>query len=215
MFKRVWILVAALVLAGAPAIWGQAGTGQITGTVLDQSGAAMANATVVATNVATGATRETATTATGAYTLANLLPGTYDVTVEAGGFNTFKERVEMTVGGKIGLDVHMEAVSAATTVQVGATAVQVNTETQTLGGVINTRAVTELPSQTRNPYDFVATLPNVSPADPGGNGVGYAINGIRSAGTNVLLDGVPNNDEFSATAGQQPVAANERWAKKK
>ena len=203
MFKRVWIFVVSLVFAGAPAIWGQAETGQITGTVLDQTGASIPNATVTATNVGTNAVRETTSNAAGAYTLANLLPGTYDVMIAASGFNTFKQRVEVTVGGKIGLDVHMEVGSAATTVQVEATAVQVNTETQTLGGVINTRAVTELPSQTRNPYDFVATLPNVSPADPGGNGVGYAINGIRSAGTNVLLDGVPNNDEFSATVGQQ------------
>ena len=90
MVKRGWISVFALVLAGAPAIWGQAETGQVTGVVQDQSGASIPNASVTATNVATGATRETATTATGAYTLANLLPGTYDVTVALGGFKTFK-----------------------------------------------------------------------------------------------------------------------------
>ena len=93
--------------------------------------------------------------------------------------------------------------TTATTVEVSESVVAVNTETQSLTNLIDTQQLTELPSLTRNPYDFVATVPNVSPMDPSGRGVGYAINGLRAAGTNVLLDGVANNDEFTASVGQQ------------
>jgi hypothetical protein len=55
----------------------------------------------------------------------------------------------------------------------------VNIENQSLTDVINSQEVLELPSLTRNPYDFVATLPNIAP-DMGGRGVGYMINGVRA-----------------------------------
>src|SRR5262249_41848590 len=59
----------------------------------------------------------------------------------------------------------------------------------------------------RNPYDFVATMPNVAPDPMSGTtrGVGFAINGMRSTSTNVLLDGVANNNEFTGSVGQ-PVS---------
>ncbi|MGH9800593.1 MAG: TonB-dependent receptor, partial [Blastocatellia bacterium] len=80
--------------------------------------------------------------------------------------------------------------------------VAVNTETQTIAEVIDSRKVTELPSLTRNPYAFVITVGNVTSADPTGRGVGVSINGQRAASTNVLLDGAANNDEFVAGVGQ-------------
>src|SRR6266498_590795 len=70
----------------------------------------------------------------------------------------------------------------------------------------------ELPSLTRNPYDFVAISGNVSSGDrtatggdqdTTGRGVGYALNGQRTSGTEVLLDGVENLDLFTATTGEQ------------
>ncbi len=80
--------------------------------------------------------------------------------------------------------------------------IAVNTETQTLSQVLSATSLTELPTITRNPYDLVATAGTVSEDDPSGRGVGVSINGLRSAATNVLLDGVANNDEFGATVGQ-------------
>ncbi|HBY64136.1 MAG TPA: TonB-dependent receptor, partial [Solibacterales bacterium] len=90
-----------------------------------------------------------------------------------------------------------------TVVQVSEQAGQINTETQTVGTVVTTKQVLELPTLTRNPYSLVAISGNVSPDDPSGRGTGYAINGLRSAGTNALLDGAANNDEFTASVGQQ------------
>lgn len=205
-FRIPWIGVSAFIalLLLVPGIsWPQAETGQITGTITDPTGAVVPNVTVTARNTATGATRTTTTTGAGVYVVPSLPPGDYEMTVSAQGFSTRKQTVTVGVGARVGADFRLEVGTAATVVEVAAGAVQVNTETQTLGSTIDTQQVVELPSLTRNPYDFVATVPNVSPADPSGRGVGYAINGMRAAGTNVMLDGVPNNDEFTATVGQQ------------
>jgi outer membrane receptor protein involved in Fe transport len=67
---------------------------------------------------------------------------------------------------------------------------------------LNTTQLNELPTLTRNPYSLVVTSGNVSEDDPSGRGTGVSINGLRSAGTNVLLDGVANNDEFDGSIGQ-------------
>ncbi len=197
------LMACLLSLATAVVMWGQVETGQIIGVVSDPSGAAVANASVKAVNSATGAERSTTSNGSGIYALPNLEPGDYDVSVSAAGFSTVKEKLTLSVGQKLGADVKLQVGNVSTTVEVTTSAVQVNTETQSLGNLITTQQVTELPSLTRNPYDFVATIPNVSETDPSGRGVGFSINGQRAAGTNVLLDGVANNDEFTASVGQQ------------
>ena len=87
------------------------------------------------------------------------------------------------------------------------TSAAVNTQTQTLGTLVTAKEIVDLPTLTRNPYDLVRTAGNVSEADPSTQagaprGAGVAINGLRSASTNVMLDGVNNNDEFTASIGQ-------------
>lgn len=191
-------------LLSALLIWAQAETGQISGTVSDPSGGVVANAAIKVVNVATAGERNSTTNAAGLFTMTNLEPGDYDITASAPGFSGLKQRVTLTVGQKIGLDLKLQVGSTTTIVEVTETAaaIQVNTETQTLSQTVSTQSMTELPSLTRNPYDFVVTSGTVSENDPSGRGVGFAINGLRSASTNVLLDGVANNDEFNATVGQ-------------
>jgi outer membrane receptor protein involved in Fe transport len=185
-------------------IWAQAETGQITGIVLDTTSAVIPNASVVLRNIDTGGIRTTVTSDQGSYTITNIQPGNYEVTVTAQGFTTLKKNVVLTVGSKISVDAKLAVGSMATTVEVAdvAAAIKVNTETQTLAQILDTRSITELPTATRNPYALVVTAGTVSEDDPSGRGVGVSINGLRSAGTNVLLDGVANNDEFTASVGQ-------------
>ncbi len=181
----------------------QTETGQIVGTVTDPSGAVVPNAKVTITNVGTGAERTTTTDDRGTYTATNLLPAVYSVTVEATGFAKTEKRVQVTVGARVALDFELQVGAAVQVVEVTAEAgVAVNTETQTVGQVIDSKKITELPTLTRNPYALALTAGNVSPADPTGRGVGVAINGLRAASTNVLLDGAANNDEFIAATGQ-------------
>src|SRR5437868_12731 len=86
-------------------VWAQTETGQIAGAVTDPTGATVPNAAVTVVNAANGATRTTTASGAGDFTIANLLPGDYDLTVQVSGFNTFKQRVTVQVGSRVGVDV--------------------------------------------------------------------------------------------------------------
>src|SRR5690349_12279998 len=208
------LLIAMLLLVACSVA--QVETGSISGTVKDSSGAVVANASVTATNVGTGSARMVQTNQMGQYTITGLAPGTYEVSVKSGSFAPYKSRVEVAVGGRITVDPNL-AISSATTLEVvGEAATSVNTQTQELSQVVTQRQLAQLPSLTRNAYDFVALSGNVSSADSttgGGKlgsgqnttdrGVGFAINGQRASGTEILLDGVENVDFFLTLVGQQ------------
>lgn len=202
-------VVCALIILGTSNLFPQAETGQIVGTVTDPSGGSIPGAKVTVKAVSTGTERSQTTSDIGTFTFANLLPDTYQVTVEAQGFTTLKQQTTLAVGAKVGLDLRMEVGKAETVVEVTATgAVTVNTETQTISQVLTTEQLLELPTITRDPYSLVITSGNVSEDDPSSGsppprGAGVAINGLRAAGTNILLDGVANNDEFNAAVGQK------------
>ena len=191
----------------------QVDTGTIAGTVSDASGAVIPNATVTARNVATSAERTAQTNTQGGYNIPALQPGQYEVTVKAPNFAQYNARTTVTVGQHVTLDATLGVSHAETVVEViGEGGTQVNTQTQELSQIITPQQVAQLPSLTRNPYDFVAVSGNVSGGDrtasggdqnTTGRGVGYAINGQRTSGTEILLDGVENIDLFTATVGQQ------------
>jgi hypothetical protein len=184
-------------------IWAQAETGQITGTVTDATGAVVPNAAVEVKNVATGTIRTTTATSDGTYLIPNLPAATYEVLISAPGFSSIKKTLTVTVGSKVGFDASLKVGTTTTTVEVAESAVSVNIETQSLSNAITAAQITEMPTLTRNPYDLIATMPNVNPDLTGaGRGTGFVINGLRAAGTNVLLDGVPNNNEFGGGVGQ-------------
>jgi len=183
-------------------VWSQAETGQIAGTVQDATGAIIPNATITIVNASNGAERTTTSSGSGHFSVASLLPGDYNVIVEATGFSKFQQRVTVTVGARVGLPVRLEVGTAGTTIEVTEAAAQVNTETQTLSTNVSTAQMRELPTLTRNPYALVAISGNVSDAGAGNRGVGFSINGQRQASTNILLDGAANNNEFTADVGQ-------------
>lgn len=190
-----------LALALSPGLWAQTETGTIAGTVIDPASAAVPNAKVSAKNIATGLLRTATTNVAGAYSFSNLQPATYQVTVEAAGFATSVQQAIVSVGSRVGLNVKLEVGQTETVVQVSEIVGQINVETQTLSTVVNQQAVRELPTLTRNPYDLVATAGNVTEDAAYGRGAGYVINGLRSASTNIMLDGAANNDEFTASIG--------------
>lgn len=205
-----------LLLVCCSVVGAQTETGQINGVVSDPQGATVAKAKIVIKNMATGAARDTESDGQGFYAVSNLLPAVYEISVEATGFSKLVRRVEVPVGTKVTANLQMTLSGATTVVEVTAgTAAQVNTESQTLGAVINSQQLTNLPALNANPYTFVSLAGNVADADasPGGSitvpgaqtgaGAGVVINGLRASGTNILLDGAANNDEFGAHLGQQ------------
>jgi hypothetical protein len=185
--------------------------GQLTGTILDSTGAAVPAATVSARNVGTNAIRTATTKATGAFVLSNLEPALYEVTVEANGFATYKSKIEVTVGGHATVDVKLAVGGNTTTVEVSADgAAQVNTSTQELSQTVDREQIAELPSLTRNPYTFITLSGNISAGDTTASGmsqnqstrgVGFSLNGQRSSGTEILLDGVENISVQSDAVG--------------
>ncbi|MGQ9634561.1 MAG: carboxypeptidase regulatory-like domain-containing protein [Bryobacteraceae bacterium] len=194
------LVLALLAFAGISAA--QTETGQVTGKVLDPSGAVVPNAKVSLKSLTTNLVRDTVSNEDGIYLFPSVLPGDFELTVEVPGFARSSQNVVVTVGARVGVDVRLEVGRPETVIQVTETAGLVNVETQTLSTVITRQSLADLPTLTRNPYELVVTAGNISGGDPSGRGVGYAINGQRSSSTNILLDGSANNDEFTATPGQ-------------
>ena len=192
----------------------QVNTGAITGAVHDASGAMIPNATVTAKSVETGATRTVQTGNIGQFVIQALTPGNYKVDISSPNFKTFETTVEVTVGGNATLDAALEVGSSSVVVEViGGGGTEVNTETQELSQLVDSNQLGQLPSLNRNPYDFVVLSGNVSNGDNttasmnssqtlSSRGVGYAINGQRMAGTEILLDGVENVAVFGVAPGQ-------------
>ncbi len=179
-------------------------TGQITGKVVDPNGAVVPGATVTVKSVSTGAERTATADDQGTFIVPALQPGLYDVTVKAGQFAENTQRVQVTVGAKVTIETKLSTQAVAANVNVVASAggVEVNTTDQQLSTVVDNKQIRELPTLTRNPYDLVGTAGNVTADAGSGRGAGYAINGMRSASTSILLDGVENVDNFTATVGQ-------------
>ena len=220
--RCLFVFWAIVVLSSAA--WSQVESGQIAGTVTDESGAVVPHASVTVRNVASNVQRTALSSDTGGYVLVGLGPGTYSVSVRAAAFKEYSTNVEVTVGSHVTLDAKLSVSSNVTEVQVvaeGGTAV--NTQTQELSQMIDTQELARLPSLTRNPYDFVVLSGNVSNGDNTTNsfssgqnvyarGVGYAVNGQRQSGTGILLDGVENVSVFSYQVGQQvPIDAVQEY----
>ena len=202
-YRLLFSLAVLMCLCGT-LLTAQTETGQITGTIFDPAGAVVPDAKITVKSLSTGSTREVNSTGAGAYTVTNLLPGTYQITATKQGFSTAQQQAGLAVGGRVRAFFFNDTATTETVVTVNEAAGLVNTETQTLAEVITTRQILDLPTLTRNPYDLVANAGNAVENDAGGTrGAGFNINGLRTSSTNILLDGAANNNEFFASIGQQ------------
>jgi len=208
LFTRRLILPAALglVLALAPAVFAQRDTGTIVGTVTDPSGAVVPGVNVTIRNIDTNATFNTVTDGTGNYAAPLLKPGNYELTAELTGFKKeSKSGIDLKVQDRLKVDFTLEVGNVSETVEVVGAAPKTQTETSSLGHVVDTRTITELPLNGRNFARLAAIVPGVIPAGSddrtgtagtlslvvGGN---FSANGVRSNGqNNYLLDGIDNN----------------------
>ena len=202
---RIKKVLAILAVLCVPAL-AQRETGSISGTITDQTGAVIAGATVTVTNTGTGAVRTTTTGAMGGYTLLGLPPASYVLLVTGSGFAPYKETITVAVASQntVNAGLHLAKAGEVVEVTVGVGNVQVETQTAEISTMVSSQQVSELPSLTRNPYDFVALAGNVTMDQGYSRGAnGMAMNGQRSASTDILLDGGENVDMYNATVGQQ------------
>lgn len=209
--KQFSKILAAAVLATATRGAMAQSTAQVSGTVTDPTGAVIPNSTVTIRNTATNVTRKVTANSAGVYDFSNLEPGHYQLIASNPGFANFSATIDVTVGSVIAINTKLQTGADTTTVDVsGSEAVQVNTETPEVSQVVTSEQVSELPSLTRNPYDFVALSGNISAGDATANGtvqngssrgVGFSLNGQRNSGTEVLLDGLENIQVFGDGIG--------------
>jgi outer membrane receptor protein involved in Fe transport len=200
----------AVLLALAIPASAQTETGRITGVVTDATGGILPGVTVNAKAVGTGATRTVVTDAAGQFLFANLPPAQYELTTELAGFNAANAKVTVSVGGAANVDLKMEVAGTKENINVVAEVPRINTTNSEVSTTITETQIRELPTITRNVYDLVAVAGNVSGGKVADGeewtettrGTGYNINGQRASGTNVLLDGSANNNEFDTTVGQ-------------
>ena len=187
-----------------PTAMAQADLGTINGTVSDASGAMVAKAAVTVTNLATGAVRTSVTNSKGEYTVAQLNPATYTVTITAAGFATATSAVSVTVGSSNSVDARLAVAGGKTEVIVAADDFAgVQLEKAEVSAVIETSQILSLPTLDRNPYNLVAFSGNLS-SDPTATarGVGFNISGARSTSVDILLDGAENTDLYAVGIGQ-------------
>jgi outer membrane receptor protein involved in Fe transport len=204
--SRMWVSILALafVLCSVCA-FGQTESSQISGTITDTSGAVVKDAKVEAKSINNGFTRQVTTNGAGNYTIPGLKADTYEVTVDLAGFQKVSKKVTLGVGSEIDVSLQLTVGAETTVVEVTASneGNEVNTVNQTLSQTVTSQEIDMLPtSPTRNPYALVATSGNVAEDSSSMRGAGYAINGMRSASTDILLDGGENVDAFTATVGQ-------------
>ena len=204
--SRMWVSILALafVLCSVCA-FGQTESSQITGTITDTSGAVVKDAKVEAKSVNNGFTRQVTTNGSGSYTIPGLKADTYEVTVDLAGFQKVSKKVSLAVGTTVEVSLQLTVGAETTVVEVTASneGNEVNTVNQTLSQTVTSSEIDLLPtSPTRNPYALVGTSGNVVEDTSSNRGAGYAINGMRSSSTDILLDGAENVSAFTATVGQ-------------
>jgi hypothetical protein len=168
-------LVSAIIclFAVAAVLPAQNDRGTITGEVKDQAGSVVPNASVIATNVGSGAESKTTTTATGNYTIPSLTAGMYTLTVQVTGFKKFiQENIEIQVSVTNRVDVTLQIGASTESVTVTAAAAQLKTESAEQSTVIQTDTINELPlnfgggggssGNIRSPFAFNMLSPGVS-----------------------------------------------------
>ena len=178
----------------------------LSGTVKDSSGAAIPNAQVTVTDMATGVARSITTDSAGLYSAPNLLPASYEVSVTAPGFSRQVRRgITLTVGGQQELDVSMQVGEVSQTVEVSAEAPTVELTSSTLSAEVSATTVRELPLNGRSWVDLGSLQPGVSQpntqkpltvAGRGQRGFGtqVSITGTRPDENLYRLDGINVND---------------------
>src|SRR5882672_7549338 len=181
-----------VVLSLAVAANAQTFRGSINGTVVDPSGAVVPNAQVKATESATNIDHVTVTTSEGQFSFQDIPLGFYKVTVTATGFPAYTvDKVQVVAGTIYTLQVKLAMQQQATTVEVSAAALSLDTTTATQNMTIRSDVVQDIPLNGRDFTQLVAVSPGYGGYSVGGFG---SLNGTRANQMNWQIDGVDNND---------------------
>ena len=189
---------AVLLVLFAQSAFAQSATGDIQGTVVDQSGAVLPGVTVTVTNTATGVQRELVTDAEGRFAAPGLQVGPYEVTASLQGFATRRqENLRVQIGETSTLRLELGVAALTDTITVSGTAPVLETTRTQVSSVVNATAVANLPVNGRNFIDFVLLTPGVT-RDTRQGDISFA--GQRGTLNSLVVDGADNNNTFFGQA---------------
>ena len=190
-----------LTIVSAASIYGQGLTGQISGSVQEQSGAVVAGAVVELFNQATSQTRTAATDSLGEYVFPQLLAGQYTLTITAPGFKRYQEAgITLSSSERVVVRPITLTLGAVTdSVSVTADAPLLQTQSAERASTLNSFQITQVPQKGRHFLNLLTLMPGVINNNnfegPSGGGVGgIRINGSRAGSLTITTDGVPNMD---------------------
>lgn len=195
------------------ALLGQTEKGAITGIVADSQRAVIVGANVTITKVGTNTSQSYLTTSEGVYEAPFLSPGHYQVTVSAPDFSTsVVNDIILHVGDRVRVDITLQVGKTASKVEVTASEPLIQSETASIGQVIDNKTLEDLPNPGhRNIYSFILLESNTT-QPPGGNapafrlesGGSFAISGGRPSSVTFKVDGLSNTDPAFGTPNVTP-----------
>lgn len=217
---RLLLLFVLLVVFGPAMSWAQTATGTITGTVTDSGGRVVANAQIAVQDQATHLVYKAQSLQDGTYTVPLLPVGTYEITITAPGFQTFRQTsATLDVAQRLRIDAGLVIGTATQTVTVTSEEPPLQTEESSLGNVMGGHSIRELPLNGRQPFTLVLLIPGVQTTSLSSNGFADAsnqgfsrlkINGGSTTGNQFLLDGamdtLPTINEVSVVPMVDSIA---------
>ncbi|HET6648177.1 MAG TPA: carboxypeptidase regulatory-like domain-containing protein [Pyrinomonadaceae bacterium] len=181
-------------------VFAQETTARITGQITDPTGASVNKAEVSLTNTSTGEERKVTSDESGNYSLAQIPPGTYVLSVKLGGFKEFiNQGLEVSVNDRKTINVTLEPGNVSESITIMGESPLIQTA-PTVGDVVENRRIVELPLNTRNFMQLLTLVPGVTSSGSSEIGIGltnvvdFTINGTRRNSINFLVDGVSNTD---------------------
>ncbi len=199
--------VGLLLLLSSASLFAQGSEGRISGTVTDESGAAIPMAKVTITDEQRNVSRVVTTDSAGAYAAPNLIPSTYDVHVEFQGFKgADRKDLTLDVAQDLRVDVALQTGEQTETVVVTAEAAALNTTNAELGGSLSNQVINDLPLNGRNFENLLDLRPGVVKY-PGNAGWTQATNGLRPHDNFFMVDGIDANDPWMAQSMMNAVMA--------
>ena len=188
-----------LLLAGVLA-YAQSERGNITGTVTDQSGAAVVAARLLIVNKATNASTSVVSTSAGDFNAPGLAPGDYRAEATAAGFKRFvQDNITLTAGGTVRFDIQLQVGAVVDTIEVSAAVAQVQTDNAKVSTAVQNKMVDELPlvvgGEMRSPYNLIGIT-----AEAKGSGSAISLGGGQAAAWDATLDGLSVTTNRSADA---------------
>ena len=205
-FRIALSLILLLAILGSPAA-AQLGTATISGIVTDSSGAVIVGATIGAVNNGTNFRRQTISNEQGQYNLPGLTPGSYNVSVQLKGFRRAElDNITLQVDQNVRVNVALEVGQVTETVAITAEAPLIESQSATLGAVVDTQKILALPLNGRNFAQLALLVPGVTTGTEGGGAGadGFSANGLRADQNAFQIDGTSNSDPLANRISVRP-----------